>query len=493
MMKVRIKNLLLLPVLTTSLMLANQAKAQSLTTLYSFSNLSSNTNSDGAYPSATLIMIGNTLFGTTQSGGTSGKGTVFSVNTDGTSFTNLHNFAGSPYDGANPLAGLTMSGNTIYGATCSGGGENWGMIFSINTDGTGLTNLYSFSFPIYNGYTDTNRDGYFPNGLLLLSSNMLYGAARFGGIFGNGTLFKVSTNGTDFTLLHTFTANPSPSYTNSDGSHPYGSLILSGNTLYGTTIQGGNWGGGAVFAINIDGTGFTNLHSFTALSGSWPNQYNSDGSGSAAGLILSGNTLYGTASYGGSSNSGAIFAINTDGTGFTNLYSFTANPDPYYTNSDGAHPEAELILSGNTLLGTTQSGGSSGDGTVFAINIDGTDFINLHSFTGLEGSSPQGGLRLSGNTVYGTTFGGGASDYGVVFSISFAPQLAITPSGTNMILSWPTNVAGFDYSGFALQSTADLTSPAAWSSVTNVQVVAAGQNTVTNPLTGTQQFYRLAQ
>jgi hypothetical protein len=62
-------------------------------------------------------------------------------------------------------------------------------------------------------------------------------------------------------------------------------------------------------------------------------------------LVLSGNVLYGTAaagSYGG----GTIFAINTDGTGFTNLYSFT--PSSNRTNSDGVGP-TELILSGNTF------------------------------------------------------------------------------------------------------------------------------------------------
>ena len=68
-------------------------------------------------------------------------------------------------------------------------------------------------------------------------------------------------------------------------------------------------------------------------------------------MILSGNTLYGTATDGGSSGNGTVFAVNTDGTGFTNLHSFTAL-DLYYTNSDGANPYAGLILSGNTLYGT---------------------------------------------------------------------------------------------------------------------------------------------
>src|SRR6266568_4754674 len=94
-----------------------------------------------------------------------------------------------------------------------------------------------------------------------------------------------------------------------------------------------------------------------------------------AGLILSGNTLYGTASGGGSSGVGTVFAINTDGTGFTTLHSFAGR-------GDGANPLAGLILSNNVLYGTAAGGGSSGNGTVFKVSTDGTGFTNLYSFTG---------------------------------------------------------------------------------------------------------------
>src|SRR5207248_3153942 len=99
-------------------------------------------------------------------------------------------------------------------------------------------------------------------------------------------------------------------------------------------------------------------------------------------------TLYGTAQYGGSSHDGTVFAVHTDGTGFTNLHSFTATFFPDYTNSDGAYPDAGLIVSGNTLYGTAVSGGSGNYGTVFAVNTDGTGFTNLHSFTGGDGANP---------------------------------------------------------------------------------------------------------
>ena len=183
-----------------------------------------------------------------------------------------------------------------------------------------------------------------------------------------------------FTTLYSFTGTYSPDYTNSDGANPYAGLLLSGNTLYGTADDGGSSGNGTVFAVNTNGTGFTNLHSFTAMSGA--SLTNSDGAYPDADLILSGNTLYGTAGSGGSSGNGTVFKVNTDGTGFTNLHSFSAVPDSSpFTNSDGAYPDVGLILSGNTLYGTTHFGGSSGNGTVFAVNTDGTGFTNLHSFT----------------------------------------------------------------------------------------------------------------
>jgi len=284
-----------------------------------------------------------------------------------------------------------------------------------------------------------------------------------------------------FTTLYSFTPTSPDGNRNSDGAAPYAGLITnsSGNTVYGTTQIGGIYGNGTVFAVNTDGTGFTNLHSFTGGAG---------GGYPRAGLVLSGNTLYGTALYGGSSGYGMVFALNADGTGFTNLHSFTST-------SDGANPYAGLILSGNTLYGTAYAGGSLRYGTVFAINTDGMGFTNLHSFsfTGSGGANPYAGVILSGNTLYGTTTDGGSSGGGTVFSLSFRPQLTITNDGTNAIMTWPTNVAGFDYTGFTLQSTTSLVSPAVWIPVSPGPVVVNGQNAVTNSISGTRQFFRLSQ
>ena len=166
---------------------------------------------------------------------------------------------------------------------------------------------------------------------------------------------------------------------------------------------------------------------------------------------------------------------------------------PNVRNSDGAAPpNGALVLSGNTLYGATFYGGSSGVGTVFALNTNGTGFTTLHSFTGgSDGSNPYAGLTLSGNTLYGTANGGGRFGDGTVFSLSFPPKLAIIPSGPYAILTWPTNYAGFDYSGYSLESTTNLVSPV-WATNSSLPLVVNGQNTVTNLITGTQRFFRLS-
>jgi hypothetical protein len=89
--------------------------------------------------------------------------------------------------------------------------------------------------------------------------------------------------------------------------------------------------------------------------------------------------------------------------------------------------------------------------------------------------------------LYGAAGSGGSFGNGTVFSLSLPPpRLTIIPSGANVILKWPINAAGF-----TLQSTTNLISPAVWSTNSPASVVVNGQNTVTNPASGTQNFFRL--
>lgn len=461
-----IKNLFLLAACVAGFGLATAAApAQAFRTLHSFDG------GDANAPWAGLVLSSNTLYGTGSSGGSLNHGAVFALNSDGAGFTNLHSFDG---DRASPRAGVIVSGNTLYGTTLYGGSSDWGAVFAVNTDGTGFTNLHSFTAPS----DGTNSDGVLPTGELILSGNTLYGTAQQAGSRGRGAIFRINTDGTGFTNLYDFTQE-------GDGAGSYAGLILSSNTLFGTTRTGGSFGGGTVFKVNTDGTGFTNVYAFSQ---------GNDGAAPVSGVILSGNTLYGTAYYGGSSGNGTVFAVNTDGTGFTLLHTFTALSGGANTNSDGAAPNAGLILSGNTLLGTVLGGGHWGYGTVFAVNTDGTGFTTLHHFTGgSDGGNPAGDLSLSGTTLYGTTLNGGSPGYGTVFSLSLLPQLAIVRSGATIVLTWPTHFAGFDYTRFALQSTTNLVSPVVWSTNSLPPVVVNGQNTVTNPASGPKEFYRLNQ
>jgi uncharacterized repeat protein (TIGR03803 family) len=461
-MKMCIKKLFLLAALIVSLglILTNQAMAQ-----ITFTNLHSFSGGDGTFPIGGLVLSGNKLYGTTKDGGTL-FGTVFSVNTNG-GFANLYNLNPNN-DGSEPLGALILSGGMLYGTASRGGSQAEGTVFGVSTNGLNFTNLYTFI---------GGNDGSSPSAGLVLSGNTLYGTTQSGGTNGDGTLFAITTNGTGYTSLHSFTGT-------SDGSFPLAGLIFSNNTLYGTASQGGSTGRGTVFAFNLNSSVFSNLYSFSVLTNVAPFG-NRDGANPEGALLLSSNTLYGTAFRGGTGGNGSVFAIHIDGTGFTNLYSFTVSDPSAGTNSDGAGPEDALILSGNTLYGTAFRGGPANVGTVFAIHTDGSGFTNLYNFTGgSDGANPYAGLLLSSNTLYGTAQSGGNGGNGTVFSLSLGsvslPQLTIIRSGTNVVLTWPTNATGF-----TLQSTTNLVS-AIWSNI-------SGQFAVTNPITGAQKFYRLTQ
>src|SRR6266540_1528375 len=445
--------------------LACPSSAQIFTTLHCF-------DSDG--PPNGLILSGKTLYGTTT-------GTVFAVNTDGSGFTTLHSFT----DGASLSTGIILSDNTLYGTTSSGSSSN-GTVFKVNTDGTGFSTLHSFtaSAPFTNsdGYVFyTNSDGAGPGGVIL-SNNTLYGTASGGGVWGSGTVFALNTDGTGFTNLYNF-----PRFVGI-GSSPQ-EVILLGSTLFGAALEHCCQTGpiiGTLFALNTDGSGFRTLLNTTNV----PLQ----------GLIVLGGTLYGAVDgyYCGGPcpwNSPALVVrVNTDGTGSTNLLIF----DNLYYNYLRV-----LILLGDTLYGISlhgislPSGNRGNNGTVFAVNTDGTSFTVLHSFTAAFPPSPSpltngdgadpNSLILFDNNLYGTTTRGGSGGSGTIFSISLPPRLTMIPYGANVILTWPTNAVGY-----TVQSTTNLNPPIVWNTNSLGPVVIGGQNVVINPASGPRQFYRLA-
>jgi uncharacterized repeat protein (TIGR03803 family) len=117
------------------LLLAGSVPAQVFKTLHTFTG-----GSDGANPIAGIIMSGSTLYGTAVFGGSSGYGTLFAINTNGTRFRVLVSFNGGNNE-AYPISGLLLSGNTLYGAA-SGPGSSLGALFAVTTNGTGFTTLH---------------------------------------------------------------------------------------------------------------------------------------------------------------------------------------------------------------------------------------------------------------------------------------------------------------------------------------------------------------
>jgi len=454
-------------------------EAQAFRTIYTFSGLHTvsmpfyglvSTNGDGASPWCTLFLSGNTLYGAAGGGGVWGEGTLFNLKTDGSGFTNLHNFSLAVdvqpvnSDGINPMAGLTLAGSRLYGTAFQGGTWASGTVFSVSTNGDNFQTLHSFSnlIPPY-----TNSDGAKPFAELVVSGNVIYGSTSIGGPAADGTLFRLNADGSGF--------YPFDSLTNIGGGPP-GALVLSSNVLYGTTTEGGGLTSGTVFTISMDGTGLTTLYSLTG---------GADGAYPRSGLLLSGDVLYGTTTAAGDSGLGTVFSLNIDGTGFATLHSFTG--------PEGTPNSGTLVLLGHNLFGIASIFPQGG--LVYSLNTNGMGFTILHTFAGpgdKDGGQPLGGLTASENTLYGTTSIGGSAGSGTIFSISLLPRLTIIPSGQNVILTWPTNYAGFDYGGFTLQSTTNLSSPV-WTTNLPQPVVINGQNIITNPISGTQQFFRLSQ
>jgi uncharacterized repeat protein (TIGR03803 family) len=257
-----------------------------------------------------------------------------------------------------------------------------------------------------------------------------------------------------------------------------------------------------------------------------------------AGLILSGNTLYGTTYHGGSSGNGTVFKINTDGSDFTTLYSFTALSSIYYNynfynvNSDGANPEGGLILSGNTLYGTAYDGGTNGYGTVFSLSsssfgsvvaplvvtttslpngTNGTTYSQTltasggqtpYSWTNSLGALPSG-LHLSTNGVIsGTPTNSGTFNFTVKVTdalsetatqpltltvgnpvILSAPQITLGKTNFTFLLSGPAG------SNYVLQVSTNLLN---WNPVSTSTIPVSGTINLSNAISGyNRRFYRV--
>lgn len=424
--------------------------AQTMTVLHSF------TGADGTNPHGSLILSDLSFFGMTS-------GNVFRMNLDGTGCTNLHIFSRYGGNGNTPYAALTLSGSVLYGMTVEGG-RGVGVVFRMSTNGSGYTNLHSFQGGL--------NDGSMPYGSLTLAEGELHGMTLRSGASSLGTLFRINTQGAGYSVLHTFSGGPG------DGAYPMGDLLLDGKSFYGLTTQGGTANLGTLFRLNTDGSGYTNLHSFAGYPG--------DGSGPPGSLALDGSTVYGMTQAGGADPQrlGTVFRMETDGSGYRILHSFVGGAN------DGSTPLGSLTLVDGILYGMTSAGGASRNGVVFRLNTDGSSYTNLHTFTGGtgDGAVPHGSLMVHGSVLYGMTYYGGASNKGIVFALPIVPPeppawLTITSTQKQTIVSWPTSLVGWTLQTNRLLPTS------AWGNYLGPVI----HNTVTNAATQGSLFYRLVK
>lgn len=461
-----------------------------------FGPLNNGVNTDGANPAAGLALSGNVLVGTTLNGGSQGAGTAFTMSLDGTNFTAFRTFAATP-DANNPRGELSFSGSRFYGTSIAGGGGNAGSVFVGETNGSVLVLR---SFAVVSDHYATNSGGASPGGNLVLSQGMIYGTASAGGSAGNGTIFSLTTNGATFSVLRNFSVLNAQTGTNTDGAIPMGGLVLSGDTLYGTASGGGAGGNGVVFSIRTNGAGFTTLNSFSPMD--TQTGTNVDGAMPMAGLVLVSNKLYGTTYAGGIGGRGTIFSLETNGSGFAVLHHFAATHPVTGTNTDGASPSAALYFSANILYGTTSKGGVGGAGTVFGLGLGSQQISVLQNFSALSGSGtnasgayPVAPVVRVGDSLYGTTFSGGPGAAGTVFSVPDIVSVPAVPAViTNAVLNLDSTVTLYFVGGLnstnVVQSTASLTSPVSWQNSSTNVADPSGAWQFTDALNLENRFYR---
>jgi hypothetical protein len=326
--------------------------------------------SDGNAPVARVV-IGpdGSLYGTTQFGGgngcsgSEGCGTVFRLRPPITvckttlcpwGETVLYRFQGNS-DGANPGYGdlvFDQAGN-IYGTTREGGGggcsgNGCGVAFELTpSHGGQWTESIVYRFT-------SGQDGAGPvGGVIVDSSNNLYGTTEAAGTFGGGTVFQLTHSGTGWMETTLYAFNPNMG----DGYGPAASLIFdSSGNLYGTSVIGGSLAGGTVFELTTAGGGGwaeTILHPFA-----------SSGDGPSGSLIFdSAGNVYGTTYGSGANDLGNVFKLtHSNGSwDYVSLHDFTGPSD-----GKGLYGNVVLDTSGN-VYGTASLGGSQGLGVVWAI------------------------------------------------------------------------------------------------------------------------------
>ena len=258
-------------------------------------------------------------------------------------------------DGRSPSSLIQGRDGNLYGTCQAGGANRTGTVFQLTTNGV-YTVLHTF------GPFTGNQDGTTPMAMVQDQSGALYGVCYLGGANGNGTVFKLDSQGV-FTLLHTFGAY-NPSYNNADGSQPATLVLGRDGSLYGSCQDGGLHGNGVLF--KIDGTGaFSVLHTFSSQDALGNN---ADGFVPAALIQGIDGAFYGTCLYGGQGDAGTIFQMDRSGN-FRTLYSFSEPTSVY--GPDGGSPSTLLQGQDRILLWGGKPGRATISGETGDLSVSG--------------------------------------------------------------------------------------------------------------------------
>jgi len=366
-------------------------------------NCLSGTLDDGSLPAPPTLGSDGALYGTTYGGGETDRGILYKVQTDGSGFTVLRSFNATGYDGSRPMAvPLQGADGALYGTTYYGGHYDVGTIFKMAPDGTGYTILHDFSMRW--------SDGQSPGAALVQGADgAFYGTTLGGGTNSQGAVFKLNGDGTGYRILHSFTS------TGMDDTQAGTLLEASDGWLYGVTAAGGRTNAGTLFKMTTEGAGYVILFSFPGGA-----------AGGSPSTLIEGSdgVFYGAVHYAGGLHDqvyGAIFALNKDGSGYNLLHLFNT------TNWDGAYPSALIEGSDGVLYGTTSgitvTGGNSNTnlaGTVFTLHKDGSGYAMLHScdYWNGDGTWAAGLVEGTDGMLYGTTMeGGGTNGAGILFRL----------------------------------------------------------------------------
>jgi uncharacterized repeat protein (TIGR03803 family) len=353
----------------------------------------------------------------------------------------------------------------LYGTTSQNGLNNFGMAYKLSPNANGSwaeTDIYNFTTGLAVGITSESS----PTGLLLDSAGNLYGANEETGSKNYGSVFKL-------------TPGAKGGYSEKDlfdmtgvTDHPEGSLIFdNAGNLYGTTLNGGANGFGAVYELILQPGGVYKQSVLYSFAG-----YPTDGSNPVAALVFdTAGNLYGTTIQGGDSSNckgiqrnpigcGTVFELQpVAGGGWTELmlHSFTG------ATADGATPNGSLIVDSNgNLFGTTAIGGKkncasggadSGCGTVFELspgNGSWTENI-LYEFTNsTDGALPQAAVVFDAfGNLYGTTLGIANTSYGTVFKLTPATGGGWTES---TVYAFDITHGEYPYSNLVLDAAGNL-------------------------------------